>query len=847
MGRRCSNLSMVSKVKEAILQPTGNLRTLRSNLTKLRADHLAFEREQAQSQLANNATARQLLAEAALKMGTTVNLSADIQYLDYPGMDFDMGREEDYVDEEDEPQDEEEASDGISRHEGSAVDVARAHVIYCLQGGHRCWPPCSRLQCNRQCHSAWRSQMPALIAGYLRWKDRDATPTSSVDIEAGTFAFHVSVVDILASTSLISVPQATDELANVSLVNIGLLGCSPLQPKIAVSFQCLELYHQIHQCKPSFSVQAMVKVLCALHNRSYFQALQDQFAIAFDAYLDILRGVRELADIVLKCDSPHWRMLHSCPACNYKQENEPALIPARMDSMDGNSSLKQVDGSGHADEQIFKSSYLIPPDEVDVFKDDVRLQPGTRAAITHTAGGTTPGDTSESACTDNWKTANTISDNTVKVFKQTGIFISACQHGMIQTLVEMRRSGELAKYALATTNKVLNVYALSPPRHTPTIIASLSTHFMDTLTTADVNFGSILYINMASVLKTSKHASTYFQVQMLYLLSFVMHLTFTGFNSSTFTFSNEILIGKFLYNNYKQVLTIIDDLSPAVEELKLALKISDGDFERWNMEELEFLESLAEEQEGDIEAMTYVDTLQSLAKAEAAYGSVTTVQFLTYTPADFTPSHGLQKNQQAFARAREAERHAAHRKLVLEMNVVDDIEHCMGITERWHPQDVKYQEGLAYLTNRQFIQAVEHLQGLIIQRLFELAKANIAGTGYKLCQHILSAISRQSAAIRTALEKYNQLAIIQTPPQEVLDFSKVASYAWLGKFDLLKHSHHHILEKPWASKGNQEVANNFFKIQHAHEEVQHLNVEVTQLSACLALSHEISHMYEERK
>jgi hypothetical protein len=41
--------------------------------------------------------------------------------------------------------------------------------------------------------------MPALVAGYLRWKDRDATPTSSVDIEAGTFAFHVSVVDILGT------------------------------------------------------------------------------------------------------------------------------------------------------------------------------------------------------------------------------------------------------------------------------------------------------------------------------------------------------------------------------------------------------------------------------------------------------------------------------------------------------------------------------------------------------------------------------------------------------------------------------------------------------------------------
>jgi len=63
------------------------------------------------------------------------------------------------------------------------------------------------------------------------------------------------------------------------------------------------------------------------------------------------------------------------------------------------------------------------------------------------------------------------------------------------------------------------------------------------------------------------------------------------------------------------------------------------------------------------------------------------------------------------------------------MNVVDDIERRMGITERWLPEDPKYQEGLAYLTNRRFIRAVEQLQGLVVQRLFELAKANIAGTG----------------------------------------------------------------------------------------------------------------------
>jgi hypothetical protein len=71
-----------------------------------------------------------------------------------------------------------------------------------------------------------------------------------------------------------------------------------------------------------------------------------------------------------------------------------------------------------------------------------------------------------------------------------------------------------------------------------------------------------------------------------------------------------------LYNNYKQALTIIDDLTPAVEELKLALKITDADFERWNTEELEFLENVAEESDEDIEAMAYVEALESLTRAQ---------------------------------------------------------------------------------------------------------------------------------------------------------------------------------------------------------------------------------------
>ncbi|KAG2109784.1 hypothetical protein BD769DRAFT_1365312, partial [Suillus cothurnatus] len=138
-----------------------------------------------------------------------------------------------------------------------------------------------------------------------------------------------------------------------------------------------------------------------------------------------------------------------------------------------------------------------------------------------------------------------------------------------------------------------------------------------------------------------------------------------------------------------------------------------------------------------------------------------------------------------------------------EMNAVLDLERRIGVTQHWTPADPEYQEALKYLHNHRFIHAVQRLEGLIVQRLFELAKANLAGTGYKMCQQISNAITHHSTAIRNALERYNQLAPLQTPPQAVLKFSKVASYAWLGEFELLKHLQARNIGKTLGLQSNQ--------------------------------------------
>jgi hypothetical protein len=58
-------------------------------------------------------------------------------------------------------------------------------------------------------------------------------------------------------------------------------------------------------------------------------------------------------------------------------DGETALIPASIKAMDGNFSLKWVDDSHNAsDAHTFPTDYVIPVEDVDHFKDDVRLKPG---------------------------------------------------------------------------------------------------------------------------------------------------------------------------------------------------------------------------------------------------------------------------------------------------------------------------------------------------------------------------------------------------------------------------------------------------------------------------------------
>ncbi|KAG1812026.1 hypothetical protein EV424DRAFT_1473620 [Suillus variegatus] len=644
-------------------------------------------------------------------------------------------------------------------------------------------------------HAAWSAQMRVLADAYLHWKHGPRNDTGAESHQPVHY-FHVGKIDVFVC----EIAQNHDEAANIALLRVGLLGCSPTTPT------------------SSFSVQAFTKVLCALHNVTYIKIFCEQFAIAFDVYLAIIREIRSRIDVALGRSDPDWRLHNSCPACTFKQPDEVALFPASLGAMDGNNSAKRMDNVGYTDRQIYPSRYMITSEDVDKFKDDVRLRPGERSV-----GDESVQPNESLTCTDNWQAANSTSgsENTVHVFEQTGIFLSACWHGIIQTLTEMRRSGELAKYPLATINKLIDVFGdhlgigsdigcslrktKAGDHHLILAVNTFHGHahnrkcqlqhhplYLRGFGLEDLETCERVFAASNAAAPLIRHASHFHYVQFLEL------------HFDQWDIDKYLELSWFILNNYKQALTMIPDYTKELEAYCATFPGQGLDFESWIAEELTYLEAVA------------VEPVQDATAVEAAFEASCNNQFVSYTPSSFRPDSGLSQDALHATKQGHAVRRATERRLQVQISVVEDIEDRMGVVTRWSPQSRKYIDSLEYSQKRRFIRAVEDLEGLVVQHMFELSKANLASTGYKLWKQI-------SKAIVKPLDKYNKLAVSQNPQRPTLQYSEVMSYAALGEFEILKCSRYDILAKPWSNGTHREMANKYFKIIRAQKEITRLN------------------------
>lgn len=187
--------------------------------------------------------------------------------------------------------------------------------------------------------------------------------------------------------------------------------------------------------------------------------------------------------------------------------------------------------------------------------------------------------------------------------------------------------------------------------------------------------------------------------------------------------------------------------------------------------------------------------------------------------------------------------------------LVCEFENSYGIEERWTPQMQSYKDAQVLLSERKYRRALDELERLVVQRLFEMTKLGMSGVGrrvfrinltysnhsillgYRLRDKIGRSLKTRSDAIATALRNYNQAALILNPPRPPLTWASVVQATSLADFDLLRNSRADIRSQPWTEASRREAMNLYFGIKRAHEEIDRLNVEIKRLLTFMVDDH----------
>ena len=120
------------------------------------------------------------------------------------------------------------------------------------------------------------------------------------------------------------------------------------------------------------------------------------------------------------------------------------------------------------------------------------------------------------------------------------------------------------------------------------------------------------------------------------------------------------------------------------------------------------------------------------SRAEAS-----STKFLHAIPSDYhfeLPSHDTTNpttyNSELLKTCRlESERRYTQEHRDRLLHQVLELEAQMGILKLWTPDTPEYVEMARYIRERRYHQALNHLQRLVVQRLFELHRLNLSGIG----------------------------------------------------------------------------------------------------------------------
>ncbi|TDL17784.1 hypothetical protein BD410DRAFT_843337 [Rickenella mellea] len=528
--------------------------------------------------------------------------------------------------------------------------------------------------------------------------------------------------------------------------------------------------------------------------------------------------------------------------------------------MDGNNSLKRTDATIRANRERIdcrqaRSDYWLKPEDVDVFKDEVKARPKGKgkASIPDPADEDSndwqhvPESDPTAICIDRWRNAGPEERKKMfAMFSESGLFLTACRHGFVLLICDMIRSGELMKYPLAMVNKLMDVYGSN-------IACGYDIGCAFTKTLASSSLGRRARELYLRLLTGAFHGHSHHRgCQLDYHPQYIKGIGLTDAEGCEriFSASNAIASGTrhaskfhrhqaieehfsfwdedkyaalstFLYNHYREALAIVQSWPAQMAQFRSQLLVTEADFELYLEQERQYLSSLTHEPQEDSLRFNYVEALEELAKTDWENARAVANKL----------AYGTVREGHAKA-VLEAGRHVCttHTKLQNAETTTAHLENQLAIQgARWRPEDEEYKLVKDSMTERAYRKALDDLELLIVKRLLELTKLNMSGTGYQFRTQIAKALQRRSEAIKNALSRYNTHASKLVPPRPQLTWKEIVEYSFLGEFTLLRSSRSDIREQKWTQPAHREAMAKYFKYHRACEEIDRLNVEIRRL------------------
>ncbi|KAJ7735271.1 hypothetical protein DFH07DRAFT_870772 [Mycena maculata] len=659
-----------------------------------------------------------------------------------------------------------------------------------------------------------------------------------------------------------------DEFVSSTCIRQGWMPVSAYCPTVVITIRALEVFRVANLRCPRLGIQAFTRMLCDLHGVAPRPYLGAQFSVALDLYHAIRADVEKRVQVALGRDGPNWRLKNACPACLYKLEDEATLSIALLTTTDGNNSLSRFqlrereevreDGSAVLgaskqcpDNRIIPGDYYISREEVDKWGEDGLEE------LMRDFTASADGDEEDGGCEERWQ--NMKEDVTARawgMFDETGIFPALCRHGFVLVVVDMVKSGELTKYGFTVTAHLLRVlgehgngydigceYAkrckshpvlskLAAENNFKSLVGSFHGHGHNrrcqtrNLTTyvKGVGLESLegceAYFSKSNALAaTTRHASRFHRQQAI--VNYMKHTdkfdTYQGLCKYFYHFYFHAVLIK--YRRALEIKGTYGSLCDAMQRLQVE---SREVFKSWLEQEKTYLRTLSREPLEETLEIEYYQKLVNLQAAEARVLDVCGVV------APFMPAEGEASYAEATKTTRRIETQCRHAQEMRDkaLGAVHDLELRIPIDTRWIEGGEKWEAAARMAHRHRYQRALDHLEGLVVARMFELAKCHMSGTGYKLCKHIAKALQARSKAIKAAIVRYNDAAEAMEPPMPTLDWEEVVECAFLADFDLLREGRHNIRQEPWALPAGRAAMDQHFKLLRADEEIQRLNLEI---------------------